>query len=103
MGLILKLKRKTYSDDEGMSTGKKVALGIAGTAATAGAAFLGAKKGVFGANAVRQANMLQGKAGLMMNNAGMKIMGNAKKGLDSLPPGQTPALPGGTPNLPAIR
>ena len=53
--------------------------GVAGTAATAGAAFLGAKKGVFGANAVRQANMLQGKAGLMMNNAGMKIMGNAKK------------------------
>ena len=75
------LKRKTFSEDkkEGMSLGKKIAIGAAGVGALA----LGAKKGIFGANIQNQANMLQGKLGLGMMN-------NATKGLQS-----TGALPSG--------
>ena len=50
MASTFRLKRKTYSDENGSSWGKKLAIGAGTLAATAGA-FYGAKKGMFGNNA----------------------------------------------------
>jgi len=75
------LKRKTFSEDKkGMSTGKKLALGTAGTLATAGLAFAGAKTGKLGAGLQKSANAAWGNVGAHLSKAGAKgIGGNMMK------------------------
>lgn len=77
MGLVLTLKRRQYSDQEkqGMSTGKKVALGLGGLATAAGAVY-GAKKGVFGAGAMRSVNKTLYNAGNKMAASGNQTIAN---------------------------
>lgn len=83
MASTFRLKRKLYSDDkDGMSTGKKLALG----GLAAGAAILGAKKGAFGANIMAKTNTglmkagkaVGGKVGDRMMMSGAKDFGVAR-------------------------
>lgn len=74
------LKRKTYSDGEGMSTGKKVALGIGATLGTAALGFAGARRGFLGANAALKSNQAWMKAGKALGSKGMVINGAKKWG-----------------------
>lgn len=73
------LKRKLYADEEnsGMSTGKKVALGVAGAGATAAGLFAGARRGYLGTNLMRRSNDLWGRAGVKLQNIGLNKMGNS--------------------------
>lgn len=59
------LRQKAYSgeDKEGMSTGKKVALGLGATALAAGTAFAGARRGMLGVNAQKVTNTWIAKGG----------------------------------------
>jgi hypothetical protein len=71
------LRQRTFSEEkEGMSTGKKVALGTLGTAATTGLAFAGAKHGIFGNRAMLQANKAWGTTGAYLSKAGAKNLGS---------------------------
>lgn len=58
------LKRKLYSDDEGMGIGKKMALG----GLAVGATFLGAKGGMFGNIGRMAAGKVQMGAGNLLKN-----------------------------------
>ena len=73
------LKRKTFSDEkEGMSTGKKLALGTAGTLATAGLAFAGAKTGKLGVGLQKSANKAWASGGQLLGN--QKMVNSGKTG-----------------------
>ena len=63
------LKRKTFSDD---STGKKLALGAAGTLGTGAALFAGAKSGKLGNTAMFKANKAWGNLGARLSKSGIK-------------------------------
>lgn len=53
---------------EGMSTGKKLALGVGGTLATGAAAFAGARRGLFGNTARVWSNVKFGNLGASLKN-----------------------------------
>lgn len=69
------LRQKAYAENEGMSTGKKVALGTLGALGTAGLAFAGAKRGMLGNKAMLQANKAWGTAGAYLSKAGASKIG----------------------------
>jgi hypothetical protein len=72
------LKRKTYSDENGgMSTGKKIALGTAGTIGAGALAFGAAKGGFMGNNMMLKANKAWGNTGVRLSNLGATRMGHS--------------------------
>ena len=83
MASTFRLKRKTFSDENGSGLGKKLAVGAGALAATAGA-FYGAKKGMFGNNAQLWANrkvMQVGRSFGKDSNFGQKIVNSGKEGV----------------------
>lgn len=76
MATTYRLKRKTFSEEEG----KKRNLGklALGTAATAGLAFAGARRGMLGTNAMKSTNAMWAKAGNAIGNRSM-VQSGAKK------------------------
>ena len=58
-------------EQKGLSTGAKVGLGVAGTALATGAAFMGARRGMFGANLMKSSNKLWGSAGKALGSQSM--------------------------------
>lgn len=74
------LKRKTYSDNEGMSTGKKVALGVGATLGATALGIAGARRGVFGAKAALGTNKAWMKAGKALRSDSMMLSGAEKYG-----------------------
>ena len=85
MATIYTLKRKTYSEEDGnksgMSTGKKIALGVGATAATAGLAFAGARRGMLGTGAMKSTNAMWAKAGNKIGAQGMVKSGSRGVGV----------------------
>src|SRR5574344_306781 len=75
-------KRKTCSDDKGggMSTGKKVALGVGATLGAAALGLAGARRGVFGAKAALSSNNAWMKAGKALGSDSMMLSGATKYG-----------------------
>ena len=71
------LKRKTFSE-EGMSTGKKLALGALGAAGLAAGGFAAAKGGAFGVNAMKSANKVWAQGGQLLKN--QKMVNSGKTG-----------------------
>lgn len=81
-----RLKRKTYSDENGMSTRKKAAIGALGTIGTGAALFAGAKTGKLGAGLQKSANAAWGNVGARLSKAGLtgtggKMMTSGSKGI----------------------
>ena len=85
MATTYTLKRKTYSEEDGnksgMSTGKKIALGVGATAATAGLAFAGARRGMLGTGAMKSTNAMWAKAGNKIGAQGMVKSGSRGVGV----------------------
>ena len=76
MATTYRLKRKTFSEgEEKKSNLGKIALG---TAATAGLAFAGARRGMLGTNAMKSTNAMWAKAGNAIGNRSM-VQSGAKK------------------------
>jgi hypothetical protein len=76
MATTYRLKRKTFSEgDEKKSNFGKIALG---TAATAGLAFAGARRGMLGTNAMKSTNAMWAKAGNAIGSRSM-VQSGAKK------------------------
>ena len=70
-------KQKVFSSEkkDRKEIGKKVALGVGGTALAAAAAFKGAKSGMFGNKLARKANEALSETGVKFANKGMNRIG----------------------------
>jgi hypothetical protein len=79
MATTYTLKRKTFSEEEGKKSNLgKIALG---TAATAGLAFAGARRGMLGTGAMKSTNAMWAKAGNKIGAQGMVKSGSRGVGV----------------------
>lgn len=82
MATTFTLKRKYFAEaEEKKSNAGKILGGVAATAATAGLAFAGARRGMLGNNMMKQSNALWAKAGNAIGAQGMVKSGSKGVGI----------------------